>query len=150
MTVANWISPARMTASAPTEGELQFYYFGLYAVLKRYRFMTMLGWLIVLLGCASVPFGWEVERTGLIDLALSCCTIVAGLALVQQSVSSLASYINVPFDRARLGDSAEDNSVVVKEIKNLMNEIEEGGWQEAYAALRALREMSERHGLPPL
>jgi hypothetical protein len=32
----------------------------------------------------------------------------------------------------------------------LLKEIEEGGWQEAYAAIQKLRDIGTAHGLPPL
>jgi hypothetical protein len=138
-----------MSELPPSDAALQFYYFGLYRALKRYRFAIIFGWAVVFIGCASVPLGCEFVGTpALVDLTLSCCTVVAGLALVQQGISSLAAYINVPFP-------IEDTSGAVPrgrvdELIQLMKDIDEGGWQEAHAAIRTLKEMASTHGLPAL
>jgi hypothetical protein len=128
---------------------LEFYYVGLYRALKRYRFATVLGWLIVLLGCASVPLGCGYAgEHGLIDLALSCCTIVSGLALVQQGISSLAAYVRIPFPVT--GDTDAASRPWVGELVQLMKDVDDGGWQDAHAAIRTLKAMAVTHGLPGL
>jgi hypothetical protein len=138
-----------MNSTSPTEVELQFFYFGLYRILRRYRFTTILGWLVVLIGAVSTPLGWEFGRPhGLIDLALSTGTIAAGLMLVQQSVSFLDAYVNVPFPTS--SDGGWGQSAAIHEITQLMKDIDEGGWQEAYAAIGILKRMEAKHGLPAL
>jgi len=138
-----------MNSTSPTEAELQFFYFGLYKILKRYRFTTILGWLIVFIGAASTPLGWEFGRPhGLIDVALSMGTIAAGLMLVQQSVSFLDAYINVPFPTSSNGGWGQ--SAAINEINQLIKDIDEGGWQEAYAAIGILKRMEAKYGLPAL
>lgn len=128
---------------------MQFYYFGLYRALKRYRFATVLGWVIVFIGCASVPLGCELVGThALTDLTLSCCTVVAGLTLVQQGISSLAEYINVPFPTD--DGTGTIPRAHVDELVQLMKDVDEGGWQEAHAAIRTLKEMATTRGLPAL
>lgn len=133
------------------QSDLQFYYFGFYRVLKNFRFMTILGWTIVLAGVAGIPLGWDFGRWhGLIDLVLCMCAIAAGLAVVQQSVFSLDSYVRVPFQQETHGDGREQPSAVVSEIALLMKEVEEGGWQEAYVAIRTLRQLGTAYNLPRL
>jgi hypothetical protein len=133
----------------PTEAELRFYYFGLYAVLRRYRAMTILGWVIALLGLASVPLSWHLGTPhGLVDTLLSLGTVVAGLAVVQQSVTALASYLHVPFGE-RQEDRPERNPTI-RYIEDLMRDIDGGGWQDAYSAIEKLEQLRDSHGLPPL
>jgi hypothetical protein len=140
-----------MSSVPPSQAELEFYYYGLYRALRRYRMMTILGWTVVALGIASVPLGWRYGQIhGLLDLALSGSAVVAGLALVQQSVASLETYLRVPFPPAGDSDGADQPSTAVNEIRQLMKDLDEGGWLEAYGAIGKLKEMQSRHGLPPL
>jgi hypothetical protein len=144
-------TPDTLNARSPSERELHFYYFGLYKALKRYRFSTVLGWLIVLVGCSAVPLGWQLGGPrGAIDIVLSVCTVVAGLVVVQQAVASLSSYLTVPFASTTDGEQLQEPPLVIKEIIDLMNDVEAGGWQEAYAAIRKLKEIETSRGLPAL
>jgi hypothetical protein len=139
--------PVVPAANLPSGTELRYYYFGFYKALKRYRVMTIVGWLVVAIGCASFPMGWSVGRSsGLIEIALSCATVVAGLGLVSQSVSSLEAYLRIvlPFDR-----NGEQHPMVY-EVAEIMKDVDEGGWQEAYAAIERVERLQEQHGLPPL
>jgi hypothetical protein len=120
------------------DAELQYYYFGFYRVLKRYRSTSILGWAIVFVGCASVPFGWNLGRTmGFIEVVLTLLTLLAGLAVVWQNISALEEYIHVPFPSLSNGELHERVELIV-EIKNIMKEVDNGGWQEAYAAIGKL------------
>jgi hypothetical protein len=140
-----------MSTSLPTERELEFYYFGLYRVLIRYRRMTFLGWCVVALGIASIPLGWESgQRHGVVDLGLSFVTIVAGLALVQQSVASLSSYLRVQFPRSLHEDGGGTEHEAIVKIIELMKDVDEGGWQEAYSAIGTLKGLETAYSLPPL
>jgi len=131
-----------------TDAELQYFYVGFYNALRRYRSTSLLGWTIVLLGCLSIPFGWNVGRQlGVVEVSLTGLTILAGLALVWQNISALEQYLRVPFPTAT--DSA-DASPVIGEIKDLMKEVDNGGWQEAYAAIGRLSEIQAKYGLPKL
>jgi len=133
----------------PTDAELRFYYFGLHAVLRRYRAMTIIGWVVVLLGLASVSLSWRLGSShGLVDTLLSLGTAAAGLAMVQQSISALASYLHVPFSE-RPGATLEPHPAI-RYIEELMQDIDEGGWQDAYGAIGKLERMQDSHGLPPL
>lgn len=137
-----------MTDKSPSEVELQFYYFGLYRVLQRYRVGTTLGWIVVFLGAVGVPLGWKMGTPhGLIDIVMSAAVILAGLLVVQQNVSTLSSYLNVPFGARGVNDSRPQ---VLDEIEQLMREVDSGGWQEAYHAIGQLKKMETRFGLPRL
>lgn len=133
----------------PTEAELRYYYFGLYAVLRRYRTMTIVGWIVVALGLVSVPLSWRLGTPhGFMDTLLSAGTVIAGLAVVQQSVASLSSYLHVPFgDRP---DATADRPPAIRYIEELMRDVDEGGWQDAFAAIEKLEKMQDSYGLPQL
>ena len=140
-----------MNVRALSDGELTYYYHGLYKALKSYRFTTIIGWLVVLVGGISIPLGWEFGQPhGLIDIALSVATILAGLTVVQQAVASLSVYMAIPMQRLVQVEPAEEQPEVLRTIIVLMKDVEVGGWQEAYAAIRKLEEMHSIHGLPPL
>lgn len=140
-----------MSDRSLTESELQYYYRGLFKALTRYRLATIIGWLVVLVGLVGVPLGWEFGRPhGLVDIVLSAFTILAGLTVVQQAVVSLSAYVTVPMQGMTAGDSPTELPAAVKEIIEMMKEVEEGGWQEAYALIGKLQEMQATHGLPPL
>ena len=86
---------------------------------------------------------------GALDLVLAVGTMLAGVGVVQLSVSSLQSYVTVPFPTAQPGGT-DPPSPVVGEIRQIMKDVEEGGWMEARSALRALESLGAAHGLPPL
>ena len=130
-----------------SEPELEYYYFGFSRILKSFRTITLLGWGIVLIGAVSLPLGWRFGQPhGLIDVALSIATTLAGVLVVQQGVAALASYINIPFDD-RPG-SGEDRHPAVKEIRALMKEIDDGGWWEANGGIQGLKEIGAKFELP--
>lgn len=107
----------------------------------------MVGWVVVLIGCVSFPVGWNIGRLGgIVDIALSCATIVAGLALVSQSVSSLESYLKIGLPSIHNGEQ----HTVVHEVAAVMKDVDDGGWREAFAAIEKIEELGKQHGLPPL
>ena len=130
---------------------LEYFYYGLYRALKRYRRMTLIGWGVVLLGCVGIGLRW---RGGgpfeLVDILLSAATVLAGLALVQHSVESLSAYVEIQYPDHREPGQSAGRGPAIDEIRGLIKEIDKGGWQEAFLALRRLRSMEQRHGLPPL
>ncbi len=130
-----------------TDDELQYFYFGFQRVLRRYRTTSILGWMIVLVGCLSIPFGWNLGRTtGFIEVVLTLLTVLAGLSLVWQNISALQEYIRMPFPRS---SSAEPEPLRL-EIQSIMKEVDDGGWQEAYAAIAKLNEIQVKYALPKL
>ncbi len=135
----------------PTENELRFFYFDFFRVLKRYRMATLLGWLMVAAGVASVPLGLQFGRPhGLVDIALAVSAIVAGLIVVQQTVAWLETYVKVPFPTSIVKNGSDEVSPVLHEIQGLMKDVDDGGWQEAYAAISQLKTLGIKHGLPSL
>lgn len=133
-----------------TDDELQYFYFGFYRILKRYRSTSLLGWTIVLAGCLSIPFGWNLGRTtGFIDVILTLLTILAGLALVWQNISALDEYIRVPFHSSFDSISTKRNEIIT-DIRTLMKEVDDGGWREAYEALSRLSVLQAKYDLPKL
>lgn len=113
--------------------------------------MTLIGWGVVLFGCVGIGLRWRAgDPFELVDLLLSAATILAGLALVQHSVESLSAYVQIPYPDSTQPGHAAGRGPAIQEIRELIKEIDEGGWQEAFLALRRLRGMEQRHGLPPL
>jgi hypothetical protein len=115
-------------------------------VLKRYRVITFTGWLVVFIGAISLPIGWKYGQPhGLIDIALSVLTIVAGIMAIQQAVWGLESFLGVPFADAE--HELPDKPPAITEIELLMREINEGGWWEANGGIKKLEEIAVRYGL---
>ena len=131
----------------PSEMELRYFYFGFHRALKRYRSIIIIGWLVVIVGCLSFPVGWSVGRHGgIIEIILSCATIVAGLGLVSLSISSLEAYLKIalpfPVDGVQ--------HPFIREVVEIMKDVNEGGWQESHRAIRTLEQLQTTYGLPPL
>ena len=85
-----------------------------------------------------------------LTVIVALAAAVAGLSLVHQSVAALDQYVRVPFPGGEAGTCPEEIAPGIVECMRLMEEIDRGGWQEAFAALRALGEMKERFAFPPL
>ena len=138
-----------MSEQLLSDTETQLYYFGLYRALKRYRLAILLGWAIVVLGVSSIVIGCRLAGLqSLLELALSVCTTAAGLGLVQLGISSLGEYVRLLMQSA--ADAKRGEGGVMEEIIRLMEDIDQGGWQEALSALKKLEGMATTHGLPPL
>jgi hypothetical protein len=141
-------SSTAMQRSPHEEAELAYCYFGFASSLRRYRRMTVLGWVVVAAGFLSLMIGWrEGTPHGLLDLVLSVLAIAAGIGLVQQSVMSLEAYVRsktILFAAV----PATNRPPAINEMIALMDDVETGGWQEAYAALGKLRTLGTVHGLP--
>ncbi len=135
------------TARPPSDIELRYYYFGFYRALRRYRTTVLVGWAIVLVGCVSFPVGWGMGRPGgAINIALSCATVAAGLAVVALTVSFLESYVRIAIPAVHNGEQ----HALVHEILDIMTDVDRGGWHEARAAIQKLLEMEKKYDLPPL
>lgn len=129
------------------DNELQFFYFGFYTQLRRFRARTIAGWCVTILGGIEIPFGWGTGSP--LDVVLPLSTIAAGIALVSVSISSLESYVTVPFPDLPAGDHPGAQSGACAILRGIMRDVDEGGWREAYAALHQVREAGVRFGLPP-
>jgi hypothetical protein len=126
---------------------LEFYYYGFYAALRRFRAFAVVGWLVALLGFAAFFFAWDLVRPwGWFSLLLCCANVVSGIAVVQIAVGALDAYVRIPcsYDGSRENGAAG----VVEELRSIMKEVEEGGWREAQVAIRGLLLVGERFGLP--
>jgi hypothetical protein len=128
---------------------LGYYYFGFHSALVRYRVLTIQGWVVTAVGAAGLLVFWR-DGSDLFTMLVALCALVAGLSLVHQSVAALDQYVRVPFPGPASGSCPAEIAEGVEECSRLMEEIDRGGWQEAYAAFRALGEMAERFSFPPL
>jgi hypothetical protein len=127
--------------------ELRFYYFGFHTALVRYRRMTMIGWLVTAIGCASFPLAWSAGRSfGIVDIMLAASTLTAGLALVSQSVSSIQHYIGIAIPSPQNGQSHP----LIHDVIALMQDVDIGGWQEASTAMRTMEGFHAKYGVPAL
>jgi hypothetical protein len=128
---------------------LGYYYFGFHSALVRYRILTIEGWVVTALGAAGLLVFWR-DGSDLFTMAVALGAAAAGLSLVHQSVAALDQYVRVPFPVPAPGSCPAEIAEGVGECARLMEEIDRGGWQEAYAAFRALGEMPERFSFPLL
>lgn len=131
----------------PTEIELRYYYFGFYKALKSYRTMTLLGWSVVATGCACGFLVINAGRSlGPFGFVLAAAVVVAGLGLVWQSISTLESYVRIILPPA----PGETKPPFINDVAIIMKEVDDGGWQEAYGAIRKMEELRTTYELPPL
>jgi len=125
---------------ALSDPEIEYYYTGFLRVLRRYRLMIMLGWIIVFAGFGSLFLGWTLGLPhGLIDLSLSVLLILAGILVVQQSIAALQEYVSVAFRPGQHDALAE--------IHSIMEEIRRGGWREATGGIRKVEDIAAKHEL---
>ncbi len=129
---------------------LEFYYFGFFRVLRRFRVTTVGGWCVAAAGVAAIALRWEPVWSGDLAGGLLCAVLVAaGVLLVQQGVSELTSYTSIPFPVVPAGNEDQAGmQSAVSELSGIMERVEEGGWQDALQALAALRGVAERYHLP--
>jgi hypothetical protein len=128
---------------------LDFLYYGLYAVLRRYRAMTILGWGISAAGVAGFIASWSIPGAfGLHSAVLAALVVLAGLALVQVSVMALQSYVSIRFPPLPAG-STETDLALRETLDQVTAGVRDGGWEDAFQAIRELRAIGERMDLPP-
>lgn len=129
---------------------LEFYYFGFYRALRRFRVTTVAGWCVATAGVAAIVLRWEPVWSGDLAGGLLCALLVAaGVLLVQQGVSELTWYTHIPFPVTTPGNDEEVHMQgAVAELSGIMEGVKEGGWQDALQALAALRGVAERYHLP--
>jgi hypothetical protein len=127
---------------------LEYFYFGFYRALRRFRAATVAGWCVAGAGFAALALRWEPVWSGDLTGGILCgLLIVAGISLVQQGVTELSYYVQIPFPHPPATDGAEGNSRAVAELAGVMEDVEEGGWQDAVRALTSLRAFGEQYGL---
>jgi hypothetical protein len=140
-----------MSDAAARGAALQFYYFGFYEALRRYRRAALIGWAIISAGFVGILLGWDFAAPpGLYHLSLCLGAIGAALALIPGNIASLSLYVRIPFPVHPAGGEAEPWQGAVDELQGLMKVVEDGGWQEAFDVLNRLERMGERYDLPPL
>lgn len=129
------------------EAVLEFYYYGFYSALKRFRSVVAVGWLITGAGAGAFVVRWRIAHfPGWFDLVVSLGCIVAGIAVVQTAVAALTAYVRVQFPRPE-SPAAEQDEIVTR-LSDLMKDVEDGGWREAREAIHSLRELGNSYGLP--
>jgi hypothetical protein len=136
-------------AHSLTPAQREFYVEGFLAVLRRHRRATITGWICVAAGALSIPLGWSAGTTReILDLLVSCVTVAAGIVLVEQSVGMLESYVRVPFHAASAaeiqgeGPPESPEPVLVAGLRRIMEDVDRGGWQEAFGAIAAIEKLS--------
>ncbi len=129
---------------------LDYFYFGFHRALRRFRATTVAGWCVAGAGVAAVALRWDPLWRGDLAGGILCgVLVVAGILLVQQGVTELSWYIHVPFPRPPAGEEETANTQsAVEELSRIMEDVEDGGWQDALQALADLRGIGERYGLP--
>ncbi len=132
------------------DSALEFFYFGFYRALRRFRATTVAGWCIAGAGAAAFILRWDPVWRGDLTGGLLCGLLVfAGILLVQQGVSELTWYTHIPFPfPPAVNEENGRTGSAVAELSGIMKEVDEGGWQDALQALAALHRIGERYDLP--
>jgi hypothetical protein len=129
------------------EAALEFYYYGFYAALKRFRSVAGAGCLVTGAGAGAFMVRWQLARfPGWLDIVVCLGCVVAGIAVVQTAVAALTAYVRVPFPLPVT--PAGEQEEIFGRLRELMQDVEDGGWREAREAIRRVRELGEQHGLP--
>jgi len=107
---------------------------GFLEALKRYRRVTLVGWMVAAGGAMALVLRWRSPGLlGLLDIVLSAATIAAGILLVSYGIEGLSAFIRTAL--------AALHKEELTELRELMEEVEDGGWQDAFAALARVRRM---------
>ena len=119
------------------------------SMLRRFRRMTIFGWLVAAMGFLSLVLGWRAETAHeILDLTLSCLAIASGIVVVHVSIQALDEYVKVVITALRRPLLPETPAGPVAELLAVLNDVDAGGWQDAFAALRRLEEIGRAAGLP--
>jgi hypothetical protein len=139
-----------MLEQSARDPALDFFYFGFFQALRRFRFFTMTGWLLAGAGVGAIALRWGPVWSGdPVSIVLCGLLFTGGIVIVQASIAALGSYVRIPFPPPPPGSADMEHLQAVEEILPLLKEVDEGGWQEAFRAMVSLREIGSRHGLPP-
>lgn len=128
------------TPLSPEDAALEYYYHGFLRTLRHHRIVTIAGWVIAAAG-GAVAFSSCRAGGDLISVGIPLSALAAGIALVQQSVARLDAYVAIPFPAPDPEGIPPALLPLLAACAKLMKEVEDGGWHEAYAALRTLRGM---------
>lgn len=129
---------------------LNFFYFGFFHALRRFRTFTIAGWLLAGSAVGAIALRWGPVWSGDLASVLVCALLfTGGVAIVHVNLTALMSYVRVPFPPPDAEGGNVQCAEAVREILPLMKEVDEGGWQEAFRAMESLRSIGARFGLPP-
>lgn len=111
--------------------------------------MTIFGWVITGAGFISLVVGWRASSASdVLDLALSCLSMAAGVSVVHVSVQALDEYVKVVISALERHTSPGADAGPHAELLTLLKDVEAGGWQEAFIALRRMRMLDAQSGSP--
>lgn len=128
---------------------LDFRYSGFYALLRRYRATTVIGWGVTAAGMAGFIASWGIPGArGLLDAFLAVAAVLAGLTVVHVSVMGLQSYVSVRFPPVPQ-DAPGNERAALEALEPVMAAVRDGGWQDAFHAIGEVRAIGIRCGLPP-
>jgi len=120
----------------------------LYAALRRHRRTTIMGWTVTAAGCVGMIRGWDLlSSRDIVSVGISLVAIVAGILLVHESVgflAALSAWLQNEPPPAEADPVARELHARLKEIAR---EIDNGGWQEAFAALGQVRTLAASYGI---
>ncbi len=135
-----------MPESSLTPAQRAYYIDGFLAALRRFRRATVIGWVVTAAGVLSLPLGWSGGLPhGLLDLVASVAAAVGGIVLVEQSVGMLESYVQVPFHEGIPPETPLPEPAA--KIRTIMEDVDRGGWQEAFAAIGEVERLAAMYGL---
>jgi hypothetical protein len=127
---------------------VQFRYFGFFAVLRRYRSMTVTGWGVAAIGVLALVLSWGLPGgRGLLNIGLSCVLAAAGVLVVQAAVMGLHAYVSVPFPPVP-PDLHDTDRLALEQIEPVITAVRDGGWEDAFHAIAEVKAIGERAGLP--
>ncbi len=137
-----------MPESSLTPGQRAYYIDGFLVALHRFRRATITGWIVTAAGVMSLPLGWSGGFPhGILDLVVSCAAAIGGIVLVEQSVGMLESYVQVPFHEGTSAGTPLPEPA--GKIRTIMEDVDRGGWQEAFAAIGDVERLAGEYGLSP-
>jgi hypothetical protein len=118
---------------------IEFFILGFRRALLRYRRFVLIGWGITMLGSAGLPGSCgAMDRGDLLTVGIPMVTMFAGILTVHQGITALQSYVMTPFPLPEAGELEEPLMKTIAACNDLMHEVAEGGWREAFEAIGAM------------
>jgi hypothetical protein len=126
-----------------TEHQLtEFFIHGFRRALLRHRTFVVAGWAITALGALGFLGSFPgMERGDLLVVVIPLVTMAAGILIVHLSIVALESYVTTPFPMPDPGEIEEPLGQILPACRDIMKEVAEGGWKEAFDAIRTLSAM---------
>jgi hypothetical protein len=130
---------------APTASQASaFYLTGFRRALERYRNFVLTGWAITGLGVAGLFASCRsIEQGDLLATSIPLAAMTAGVLLVLQSIAALQAYVTTPFPLPDADDMPDGLLYQAMKSREMMVDVAEGGWQEAFEALAKLQTMQK-------